>query len=171
MIIAVPVEDNEVEICPSFGRTPLFYFYDTETETGEFVENEAMNAPGGAGIKAAQTVIDAKAEVVLVKGETTAVVDEINRLAAEDMAHGFKTGVMATEETKDLYQADIILSLGSRDRPEEIGANLFKFLRKFDFLGAERVYSEVFSEKGEGMAIMNRLNKAAGYQTIDLDEK
>ena len=40
----------------------------------------------------------------------------------------------------------------------------------FDFLGAERVYSEVFSEEGEGMAIMNRLNKAAGYCVIDLDK-
>ena len=125
--------------------------------------------PKAPGMK--YTHYSPKAEVVLVKGETTAVVDEINRLAAEDKAHGFKTGVMATEETKDLYKADIVLSLGSRERPEEIGANLFKYLRKFDFLGAERVYSEVFSEEGEGMAIMNRLNKAAGYQTIDLDEK
>ena len=125
--------------------------------------------PKAPGMK--YTHYSPKAEVVLVKGETTAVADEINRLAAEDKAHGYKTGVMATEETKDLYKADIVLSLGSRERPEEIGANLFKFLRKFDFLGAERVYSEVFSEEGEGMAIMNRLNKAAGYQTIDLDEK
>ena len=124
--------------------------------------------PKAPGMK--YTHYSPKAEVVLVKGETKAVVDEINRLAAEDMAQGLKTGVMATEETKDLYQADIVLSLGSRDRPEEIGANLFKYLRKFDFLGAERVYSEVFSEKGEGMAIMNRLNKAAGYCVIDLDK-
>ena len=124
--------------------------------------------PKAPGMK--YTHYSPKAEVVLVKGETEAVVDEINRLAAEDMAHGFKTGVMATEETKDLYKADIVLSLGSRDKPEQIGANLFKYLRKFDFLGAERVYSDVFSEEGEGMAIMNRLNKAAGYQTIDLDK-
>lgn len=124
--------------------------------------------PKAPGMK--YTHYSPKAEVILVKGETEAVVDEINRLAAEDMAHGWKTGVMATEETKALYKADIVLSLGSRERPEEIGANLFKFLRKFDFLGAERVYSEVFSEEGEGMAIMNRLNKAAGYQTIDLDK-
>ena len=125
--------------------------------------------PKAPGMK--YTHYSPKAEVILVKGETTAVVDEINRLAAEDMAHGLKTGVMATEETKNLYQADIVLSLGSRERPEEIGANLFKYLRKFDFLGAERVYSEVFSEEGEGMAIMNRLNKAAGYCVIDLDKK
>lgn len=124
--------------------------------------------PKAPGMK--YTHYSPKAEVILVKGETTAVADEINRLAAEDMAHGLKTGVMATEETKDLYKADIVLSLGSRERPEEIGANLFKYLRKFDFLGAERVYSEVFSEEGEGMAIMNRLNKAAGYCVIDLDK-
>lgn len=76
MIIAVPVEDNEIEICPSFGRTPLFYFYDTETKEGKFMDNEAMSASGGAGIKAAQTVIDEKAEVVLVPrcGENAAKV-------------------------------------------------------------------------------------------------
>lgn len=121
--------------------------------------------PKAPGMK--YTHYSPKAEVVLVKGERQAVADEINRLVALDMSNGKKTGVMATEETKDLYHADIILSLGSRDRPEQIGANLFKLLRKFDFLGAEKVYSEVFSEEGEGMAIMNRLNKAAGYQMIE----
>ncbi|MGN0135675.1 L-threonylcarbamoyladenylate synthase [Anaerotignum sp.] len=124
--------------------------------------------PKAPGMK--YTHYSPKAEVVLVKGERQAVADEINRLAAVDMSCGKKTGVMATEETKDLYQADVILSLGSRENLEEIGANLFKLLRKFDFLGAEKVYSEVFSEEGEGMAIMNRLNKAAGYQIIDLDK-
>lgn len=121
--------------------------------------------PKAPGMK--YTHYSPKAEVILVKGERQAVADEINRLAAMDMSNGKKTGVMATEETKNLYHADIILSLGSRERPEEIGANLFKLLRKFDFLGAEKVYSEVFSEEGEGMAIMNRLNKAAGYQMIE----
>lgn len=122
--------------------------------------------PKAPGMK--YTHYSPKAEVVLVKGERQAVADEINRLAALDMSEGKKTGIMATEETKDLYHGDIVLSLGSRERPEEIGANLFKLLRKFDFLGADKVYSEVFSEEGEGMAIMNRLNKAAGYQTIEV---
>lgn len=125
--------------------------------------------PKAPGMK--YTHYSPKADVVLVKGETDAVADEINRLAAAAKAQGYKTGVMATEETKMLYHADVVLSLGSRERPEEIGANLFKILRKFDFLGAEKVYSEVFSEEGEGMAIMNRLNKAAGYQTIEVDKK
>ncbi len=76
MIIAVPVEDNEVEICPSFGRTPMFYIYNTDIKEGNYIDNEAMSAPGGAGIKAAQTVIDEKAEVILVPrcGENAAKV-------------------------------------------------------------------------------------------------
>lgn len=78
MRIAIPVEENEKEICPSFGRTPLFYLYDTETKEGVSVENEAIHAPGGAGIKAAQTILDAKANVVLVPrcGENAAKVLE-----------------------------------------------------------------------------------------------
>ncbi len=124
--------------------------------------------PKAPGMK--YTHYSPKAEVILVKGEMRAVADEINRLAAAEAAQGRKTGVMATEETKALYHADVVLSLGSRERPEEIGANLFKYLRKFDFLGVDKVYSEVFSEEGEGMAIMNRLNKAAGYRTIEIKE-
>mgnify|MGYP000626674343 CR=1 FL=1 len=123
--------------------------------------------PKAPGMK--YTHYSPKAEVFLVKGEQKAVAERINALAAAERAAGKKVGVMATEETKTLYHADIILSLGSRAKPEEIGANLFKTLRKFDFLGVDVVYSEVFSEKGEGMAIMNRLNKAAGYRVLEAE--
>ena len=123
--------------------------------------------PKAPGMK--YTHYSPKAEVILVKGESAAVAAEINRLAAAGMAAGKKVGVLATEETKALYHADAVLSLGRRAHPEEIGANLFKCLRKFDFLGMEQVYSEVFPEEGEGMAIMNRLNKSAGYHMIEAD--
>ena len=129
--------------------------------------SESNKAPKAPGMK--YTHYSPKAEVFLVKGEQTAVAERINALAAAERAAGKKVGVMATEETKTLYHADIILSLGSRAKPEEIGANLFKTLRKFDFLGVDVVYSEVFSEKGEGMAIMNRLNKAAGYRVLEAE--
>ena len=75
-------------------------------------------------------------------------------------------GIMATEQTKDCYKAGKILVVGDREKPETIGANLFKILRKFDYIGADVVYSEVFDEDGEGAAIMNRLNKAAAFNYI-----
>lgn len=111
-----------------------------------------------------------KAAVCLVSGALPLVVKEINRLAALDRAAGKRVGVMSTTQTYDLYDADVVLNLGTRGDTAEIGSNLFHHLRKFDFLEVDKVYSEVFPLAGEGMAIMNRLEKAAGYEKIELGE-
>lgn len=65
MIIAVPVDENKIEICPSFARTPYYMFYNTQTNNCDVIENPAAQAEGGAGIKAAQFIIDNKADVVI----------------------------------------------------------------------------------------------------------
>lgn len=78
MKIALPVEDNSMEakVCQSFGRTPYYLFYDTEAGTGEFKENSAPTTLGGAGIRAAQLIVDEKAEALLTPrcGENAAQV-------------------------------------------------------------------------------------------------
>ena len=122
--------------------------------------------PKAPGMK--YTHYSPKARVILVKGEMNKVIEKINLLIKEDIDKGLKVGVMATDQTKDCYSLGEVLSVGDRENPETIGANLFKILRNFDYIGAEVVYSEVFDEKGEGMAIMNRLNKAAGYNYIEV---
>ena len=122
--------------------------------------------PKAPGMK--YTHYSPKARVILVKGEMNKVIEKINILIKEDIDKGLKVGVMATDQTKDCYSLGEVLSVGDRENPETIGANLFKTLRDFDYIGAEVVYSEVFDEKGEGMAIMNRLNKAAGYNYIEV---
>lgn len=68
MKVVLPVESNsmQTEICQSFGRAPYFLIYDTNINSGEFISNEAVASPGGAGIKAAQTIVDSKAEAVVV---------------------------------------------------------------------------------------------------------
>ena len=48
----------------------------------------------------------------------------------------------------------------------EIAKNLFETLRKCDDLGVEYILCQGFEEDGVGLAIMNRLNKAAGYDII-----
>ncbi len=67
MKIVIPVNEKkmETEICSSFGRAPYFLLYDTETKKGNFLENAAAASTGGAGIKAAQTVVDSGAKVLL----------------------------------------------------------------------------------------------------------
>lgn len=67
MKIAIPVNDKAMEenVCPSFGRTPYFLIYETETKDYVFVENSAALSQGGAGIKAAQFVVDQGIEALI----------------------------------------------------------------------------------------------------------
>lgn len=68
MRIAIPVENKSLDsnVCLSFGRAPYFLIYNVETKESDFVVNTAATAAGGAGIKAAQTIVDNKANALLV---------------------------------------------------------------------------------------------------------
>ena len=78
MKIAIPVDNASMDttICISFGRTPYFLIYDTESEDAKFISNSAAVSQGGAGIKAAQTIVDSKAEALITPrcGENAAEV-------------------------------------------------------------------------------------------------
>lgn len=67
MIICLPAEGNTENslVSSSFGRCPYYAFYDTETDRFEIVPNPAANATGGAGIQAAQFIVNKGAKVVL----------------------------------------------------------------------------------------------------------
>ena len=107
-----------------------------------------------------------KADLVLVEGEQEAVVAEINALVREKQAAGLKVGVVATDETEALYQADYVVTIGARSDEDAIARHLYKILREFDDWNVDAIYSESFSTPRIGQAIMNRLMKAAGHQVI-----
>ena len=67
MKIAIPLDEKTLSsnVCVSFGRTPYFLIYDTETKESIFIENSAAASTGGAGIKAAQTIVDNEANALL----------------------------------------------------------------------------------------------------------
>jgi len=48
-----------------FGRCPFFALVDTEDMSADFLENPAVSASGGAGIKTAQAVLDSGATAVI----------------------------------------------------------------------------------------------------------
>lgn len=78
MKIAIPADEKVLasEVCMSFGRAPYFYIYETLTKMGDFIENEAASSPGGAGVKAAQIVVDQHADILITPrcGENAAEV-------------------------------------------------------------------------------------------------
>ena len=57
--------DLDAPISPIFGRCLTYLFVDTETMQFEAVQNPAVSAPGGAGVQAAQFVIERGAKVVV----------------------------------------------------------------------------------------------------------
>ena len=107
-----------------------------------------------------------KADMVIIDGEKDCVVEQISRLIQEAKAQQKKAAVIATEETKALYAADVVLSIGTREEEDSIARHMYKILRECDKLDVEVIYSESFKTPRIGQAIMNRLLKAAGHQVI-----
>lgn len=63
MKIVIPLDENKVDVCVTFGRAPFFLVGD-ETNT-EILANPGAEAQGGAGIKAAQFVVDQEADALV----------------------------------------------------------------------------------------------------------
>ena len=60
------------------------------------------------------------------------------------------------------------LSYGGKDNKESLAKNLFGVLRKVDALGANRVYIHATEKDGIGLALYNRLIRAAAFKVIKL---
>lgn len=110
-----------------------------------------------------------KGDLVIVKGPMDAVIRAINEACEKDRAAGYTTGVLASSEAAASYHADVVSDCGSRENLEEIAHNLFAVLRDFDEQGVEKIYAECFDGEALGMAVMNRLRKAAGYHMMTVE--
>ncbi|MEE1072420.1 MAG: L-threonylcarbamoyladenylate synthase [Cellulosilyticum sp.] len=126
-------------------------------------EGEVPKAPGMK-----YTHYAPNAKVILVRGEQDKVIEKINELVKTQQALGQKVGVMATDETLSYFKADTVYSVGTENDPRTIAAQLFEVLRKYDDAKMDIVYSLAFKTTGIGQAIMNRLEKSAGYHFIDV---
>lgn len=67
MRIAISATGAELDApaSPVFGRCPVYVFVDTDTMASEALENPAVAASGGAGIQAAQFVVEQGAQAVV----------------------------------------------------------------------------------------------------------
>jgi len=99
-----------------------------------------------------------KAELILV-GDAEKIPEIVSKLS------GKKIGILATRENAQMYSG-IVEVVGSRKNLREVARNLFNALRKLDEEGVDIIISENFEEKGIGLAIMNRLKKAASKINI-----
>lgn len=108
-----------------------------------------------------------KGRLTIISGEREAVIAYIRR-EIETQHENAKIGVIASDETKDCYEADVVASLGSLTDEDAIARHLYGVLRDFDTKNVELIYSEEFNVGRIGQAIMNRLIRAAGHHIIEV---
>jgi len=106
------------------------------------------------------------AEMVVVEGELPNITERIQQLAALYVNEGKKVGILATDETQSLYHADVVKSLGSRSDVAIIAKNLFRLLREFDREKVDIIIAEGIAPQGLGLAVLNRLRRAANFNLI-----
>ena len=120
--------------------------------------------PKAPGMKYRHYAPKAKLKIFLGKNEKT--VEIINKMLENYIENDKKVAILTTNENLDKFSAGHILSFGSEYNLNEIAKNLFETLRKCDDLGVDFILCQGFEEDGVGLAIMNRLNKAAGYDIV-----
>ncbi|WP_143317444.1 L-threonylcarbamoyladenylate synthase [Clostridium sp. HBUAS56017] len=109
-----------------------------------------------------------KAKVKIVSGDREKTIEKINELVHNYIDDGKKVGILSSDENRNRYKAGEIIVIGSVSKLEDVAQNLFESLRSFDDMGVDIILSEAFEEKGVGIAVMNRLKKAAGYDILSI---
>jgi len=107
-----------------------------------------------------------KAQLILVEGAIAPAMATIKSLICEYWMQHKRVGVLATAETAWAYEADVVKSLGSRRKVNVMATNLFKLLREFDEENVDIIIAENVPTEGLGLAVMNRLRKASGYNIV-----
>ncbi|MBD3213803.1 MAG: threonylcarbamoyl-AMP synthase [Candidatus Lokiarchaeota archaeon] len=99
-----------------------------------------------------------KADVFLVEGRSHKIKLKVQEIATNYKKEGYKVGIITINQKRQ-YQADIVEFIGSDFKT--IAKNIFKTFRKFDDKDIDIIVIEGVKEKKLGLAIMNRLRKAA----------
>ncbi|MCE0451243.1 MULTISPECIES: L-threonylcarbamoyladenylate synthase [Brevibacillus] len=130
----------------------------------------AAEAPRSPGMK--YTHYAPEGEMWLVSGESEKVRAKMEDMLQQAKQHGQKTGVLATEETAPFWKshaaADVVLVVGSQADLEAVAQQLYAVLREFDDQEVQYIVGETFPRNGLGMAVMNRLEKAAGGRVLSV---
>ncbi len=115
-----------------------------------------------------------QADLWLFQGQPATVRDAFLRMVDEERAKGKRLGLLLTEEDAQdvsLFSVYVlgpgrkgqvvIESLGSYARLDEVAQRLFAAMRALDAAGVELMLAHEFPEQGLGLAINDRLRRAA----------
>ena len=136
---------------------------------GEIAVDKAVTAPLAAGEKPKAPGMKyrhyaPKAPVTVVTGESRRTARYIRRNLGEH------TGVICFDEYAELFSGCAVEAIGSAEDPGEQARRVFDALRAFDETEVDAIFAQCPRDEGLGLAVANRLKKAAGFQVVDLGE-
>ena len=169
----VGVESTVIDIS---GETPLVLrpggvtLEELREVLGEVEVDESIEEPGitpkSPGMKYIHYA--PKAPMTIIRGGETKVREKILELSKKEKGRGLKVGVLTVDENKESYGGYEVISIGSKEDSTQAAHNLFDALREFDKLMVDIIYAEAISEDYLGLAVMNRMKKAAGFKIIEV---
>lgn len=102
-----------------------------------------------------------KAKTIIFEGEASRVIAAICARYDAALAAGERPAILGFDEHD--FGARTRISLGSERRPEDAAARLFAALRELDERGETLALCEAVDMAGIGLAVMNRMGRAAGF--------
>jgi len=106
-----------------------------------------------------------KAPVTVVTGDPEATAAYIHRSMGEKM------GVICFAEYASEFPGCVVQIIGSVRDQQEQARRVFDALRAFDDTDVTAIFAQCPADEGLGLAIANRLKKAAGFQVVKVGEE
>lgn len=130
----------------------------------------AVLAPLGAGETAASPGMKYRhyapdAEVVVAEGKEREITDKICREYDAREAKGERCIIFSTKQTQPFYRGHNCAIIGDRTEPATLCASLFYSLREYGDK-VDVIFAEALPSDDMGLAYMNRLLRAAGFNII-----
>ena len=110
-----------------------------------------------------------KANMILFEGSSAKMVEAIASKMADYEKEGKKVGLVVSYEVAEKLQHENTAIYGNQEDLLTIASDIYECLRFFDDKDVDIILAEGTTDKGIGLAIMNRLHKASGFNSIFID--
>lgn len=110
-----------------------------------------------------------KANMILFEGSSVKIAEAIASKIADYEREGKKVGLVVSYEVAEKLQHKNTAIYGNQDDLMTIASEIYECLRFFDDKDVDIILAEGTTDKGIGLAIMNRLHKASGFNSIFID--
>jgi predicted Fe-Mo cluster-binding NifX family protein len=134
IVVTATAGDLDAPASPVFGRCPVYVFIDPETMAFEAVENPAIGAAGGAGIQAAQFVVERGAQAI-VTGNVGPNAFNVLQSAGVPI-YVFDGGTV--RQTAEAYKAGRLAAVGTASAPAHAGMGMGRGMGRGGGMGKGR---------------------------------